>query len=250
MSLLIQKLDKHFANGKHALRDINLSIGDSEMVALIGASGSGKSTLLRMVAGLLEADATPGSLIEVNGLCVQRNGRIASNVRSIRSQVGFVFQQFNLVDRLPVFINVLVGRLHAMPWWRGVMGLFNAHERSIALEALERVGILDCHAQRASTLSGGQQQRVFIARALVKKPELLILDEPTVGVDVKTQEKFYALMQKLNHEYHLTILLVSHDLHTISHQVHCVMQIDKKTIPYATNTCTITHAHPNNALNH
>ena len=95
MSLRIQNLNKHFPNGKHALRDINLHIGDSEMVALIGASGSGKSTLLRMVAGLLEADAANGSLIEVNGLCVQRDGQIASDVRSIRSQVGFVFQQFN-----------------------------------------------------------------------------------------------------------------------------------------------------------
>jgi len=99
-------------------------------------------------------------------------------------------------------------------------------------------------------LSGGQQQRVFIARALVKKPQLLILDEPTVGVDIKTQEKFYALMQKLNHTFHLTLLLVSHDLHTISHQVHCVMQLDKKTIPYETNTCRVTHSHTNNALSH
>lgn len=151
MALRIQNLNKHFANGKHALRDIDLNIADGEMVALIGASGSGKSTLLRMVAGLLAADAGPGSVIEVNGHCVQKEGRIVSDIRTIRSQVGFVFQQFNLVDRLPVLVNVLVGRLHAMPWLRGVMGWFNAQERSDALAALERVGILDCHPQRAST---------------------------------------------------------------------------------------------------
>lgn len=155
MALKIQKLDKHFANGKHALCDINLTIGEGEMVALIGASGSGKSTLLRMVAGLLPADAAEGSLIEVNGQCVQRNGRIASDIRGIRSQVGFVFQQFNLVDRLPVLVNVLVGRLHCMPLWRGVLRWFNAKERALGLDALQRVGILECHAQRASTLSGG-----------------------------------------------------------------------------------------------
>jgi phosphonate transport system ATP-binding protein len=100
MALRIQKLNKHFSNGKHALNDINLDIQKGEMVALIGASGSGKSTLLRMVAGLLPADAQPGSLIEINGQCVQREGQIAKDIRTIRSQVGFVFQQFNLVDRL------------------------------------------------------------------------------------------------------------------------------------------------------
>jgi len=146
MSLRIENLNKHFANGKHALRDINLHIEAGEMVALIGASGSGKSTLLRMVAGLLEADARPGSKIEVNGQCVQQGGRIASDIRTIRAEVGFVFQQFNLVDRLSVLVNVMVGRLHRMPWWRGLARWFNAHERTLALEALQRVGIVDCHA--------------------------------------------------------------------------------------------------------
>ena len=114
-------------------------------------------------------------------------------------------------------------------------------------EALAAVDMLIFKKKLLKELSGGQQQRVFIARALVKKPELLILDEPTVGVDVKTQEKFYSLMQTFNHSYHLTLLLVSHDLHTISHQVHCVMQLDKKTIPYETNTCNVIHSHQRNA---
>ena len=120
MALHIKNLNKHFANGKHALQNIDLHIETGEMVALIGASGSGKSTLLRMVAGLLAADAQAGSKIDVNGQCVQRDGRISADIRSIRAEVGFVFQQFNLVDRLSVLMNVMVGRLHRMPWWRGL----------------------------------------------------------------------------------------------------------------------------------
>ena len=197
MALRIQKLNKHFANGKHALRDIDLNIADGEMVALIGASGSGKSTLLRMVAGLLAADAGPGSVIEVNGHCVQKEGRIVSDIRTIRSQVGFVFQQFNLVDRLPVLVNVLVGRLHAMPWLRGVMGWFNAQERSAALAALERVGILDCHSQRASTLSGGQQQRAAIARTLVQGAKLVLADEPIASLDPESSRKVMEILSTI-----------------------------------------------------
>lgn len=212
MSLRIEKLDKHFANGKHALRDINLQIGESEMVALIGASGSGKSTLLRLIAGLLEADKATGSLIEVNGLCVQRNGSIASNVRSIRAQVGFVFQQFNLVDRLPVIVNVLVGRLHDMPLWRGVFGFFSSRERSIALDALERVGILECHSQRASTLSGGQQQRAAIARTLVQGAKLVLADEPIASLDPESSRKVMEILSTIQREDGRTVVVSLHQV--------------------------------------
>lgn len=212
MALHIQKLNKHFANGKHALRDINLTIADGEMVALIGASGSGKSTLLRMVAGLLVADAGPGSMIEVNGQCVQKEGRIVSDIRTIRSQVGFVFQQFNLVDRLPVLINVLVGRLHAMPWLRGVMGWFNAQERSAALAALERVGILDCHPQRASTLSGGQQQRAAIARTLVQGAKLVLADEPIASLDPESSRKVMEILSTIQREDGRTVIVSLHQV--------------------------------------
>lgn len=212
MALRIEKVNKHFANGKHALRDIDLNIGEGEMVALIGASGSGKSTLLRLVAGLLVADAGPGSVIEVNGQCVQREGRIVSDIRSIRSQVGFVFQQFNLVDRLPVLTNVLVGRLHTMPWLRGVMGWFNAQERSAALAALERVGILDCHKQRASTLSGGQQQRAAIARTLVQGANLVLADEPIASLDPESSRKVMEILSTIQREDGRTVIVSLHQV--------------------------------------
>jgi phosphonate transport system ATP-binding protein len=182
------------------------------MVALIGASGSGKSTLLRMVAGLLVADSGPGSVIEVNGHCVQREGRIVSDIRTIRSQVGFVFQQFNLVDRLPVLVNVLVGRLHAMPWLRGVMGWFSAQERSAALQALDRVGILDCHTQRASTLSGGQQQRAAIARTLVQGAKLVLADEPIASLDPESSRKVMEILSTIQREDGRTVIVSLHQV--------------------------------------
>ena len=212
MALKIQKLDKHFPNGKHALCDIHLDIGEGEMVALIGASGSGKSTLLRMIAGLLPADANSGSLIEVNGKCVQKDGRIAKDIRALRAQVGFVFQQFNLVDRLPVLVNVLVGRLHCMPLWRGVLGLFNVQERTLALEALQRVGILECHAQRASTLSGGQQQRAAIARTLVQGAKLVLADEPIASLDPESSRNVMEILTRIQREDGRTVLVSLHQV--------------------------------------
>ena len=242
MALHIEKLNKHFANGKHALRDINLHIGDNEMVALIGASGSGKSTLLRMVAGLLEADAGPGSLIEVNGQCVQRNGRITSDVRAIRSQVGFVFQQFNLVDRLPVLVNVLVGRLHRMPWWRSVTGWFNAHERSFALEALERVGILDCQAQRASTLSGGQQQRAAIARTLVQGAKLVLADEPIASLDPESSRKVMEILSAIQREDGRTVVVSLHQVDMAIRYCPRVIALNQGQVVYDGPSAQLTPA--------
>lgn len=211
-ALRIHKLNKHFANGKHALRDINLDIRQGEMVALIGASGSGKSTLLRHVAGLVVADAGEGSLIEINGCCVQQEGRVHRDIRKVRSQIGFVFQQFNLVDRLPVMANVLVGRLHQMPLWRSLTRWFNAQERAMAIEALTRVGIADCHAQRASTLSGGQQQRAAIARTLVQGARVVLADEPIASLDPESSRKVMEILTRINREDGSTVVVSLHQV--------------------------------------
>ncbi|MDP3322743.1 MAG: phosphonate ABC transporter ATP-binding protein, partial [Hydrogenophaga sp.] len=204
--------NKHFANGKHALRDINLCIRQGEMVALIGASGSGKSTLLRHVAGLVVADAGEGSLIEIDGCCVQQGGRVHRDIRKVRSQIGFVFQQFNLVDRLPVMANVLVGRLHRMPLWRSLTRWFNAQERAMAIEALARVGIADCHAQRASTLSGGQQQRAAIARTLVQGARVVLADEPIASLDPESSRKVMEILTRINREDGSTVVVSLHQV--------------------------------------
>ncbi len=211
-ALRIRRLNKHFANGKHALRDIDLTVQSGEMVALIGASGSGKSTLLRHVAGLVVADGNSESLVEVDGRCVQQGGRIHRDIRKVRSQVGFVFQQFNLVDRLSVMMNVLVGLLHRTPSWRGWLRAFRPHERALALEALARVGIADCHAQRASTLSGGQQQRAAIARTLVQGAKVVLADEPIASLDPESSRKVMEILARINREDGSTVIVSLHQV--------------------------------------
>jgi len=210
-ALRIHQLNKYFAS-KQALCDINISVKKGEMVALIGASGSGKSTLLRHMAGLITADGRTDSLIEIDGRRVQQGGRIHHDIRRVRSQVGFVFQQFNLVDRLPVLVNVLVGLLHRMPWWRSLFRIFNAQERAQALDALARVGIADCHAQRASTLSGGQQQRAAIARALVQGAKVVLADEPIASLDPESSRNVMEILARINREDACTVIVSLHQV--------------------------------------
>ncbi len=211
VALRIHKLNKYFAS-KQALCDINLSVKKGEMVALIGASGSGKSTLLRHMSGLITADGRTDSLIEMDGRRVQQGGRIHHDIRRVRSEVGFVFQQFNLVDRLPVLVNVLVGQLHRMPWWRSLFRIFNAQERAQALDALARVGIADCHAQRASTLSGGQQQRAAIARALVQGAKVVLADEPIASLDPESSRNVMEILARINREDGCTVIVSLHQV--------------------------------------
>lgn len=212
IALRVHKLNKHFANGKHALNDVNLTVQKGEMVALIGASGSGKSTLMRHMAGLIAADGQSDSLIEIDGKCVQHGGRVHRDIRQVRAKVGFVFQQFNLVDRLPVMVNVLVGLLHRMPLWRSLFRLFNAQERAQALDALHRVGIAECHAQRASTLSGGQQQRAAIARALVQGAKVVLADEPIASLDPESSRKVMEILARINREDRCTVVVSLHQV--------------------------------------
>ena len=182
------------------------------MIALIGASGSGKSTLLRHIAGLLAGDPVAGSSIEVAGSVIQKDGQIAPDIRATRAKVGFVFQQFNLVDRLSVMTNVLVGLLHRLPLWRSLLGLFNQAERNLAYQALARVGIQDCHGQRASTLSGGQQQRAAIARTLVQGADLILADEPIASLDPESSRNVMEILARINREDKCTVIVSLHQV--------------------------------------
>ena len=173
----VEKLAKTF-NQHQALHAVDLNIHHGEMVALLGPSGSGKSTLLRHLSGLITGDKSAGSHIELLGRTVQREGRLARDIRKSRAHTGYIFQQFNLVNRLSVLENVLIGALGSTPFWRTCFSWFTGEQKQRALQALTRVGMVHFAHQRVSTLSGGQQQRVAIARALMQQAKVILADEP------------------------------------------------------------------------
>jgi phosphonate transport system ATP-binding protein len=221
-AIRIRALDKTFGNGRKALHGIDLDILPGEMVALIGASGSGKSTLLRHLAGLMPADAGD-SHVQIHGQTVQKGGRIAGDIRQVRAGVGFVFQQFNLVDRLPVLVNVLAGALHRMPSWRSLLRWFSEGERQRAVDALRRVGIAECCHQRASTLSGGQQQRAAIARAMVQGARVILADEPIASLDPESSRRVMDILSTVNREDGCTVVVSLH-------QVNVAMKYCARTV--------------------
>ena len=183
-AITIESLNKTFGKRK-ALRRVGIRVAPGEMVALIGPSGSGKSTLLRHVSGLVAGDRGSGS-IRIFGREVQKNGAVTADIRQIRSEVGFIFQQFNLVGRLPLLTNVMAGMLARVGTWRSLLGWFSRDEKRRAMQALHRVGLAEYAAQRASTLSGGQQQRAAIARAMEQRARIILADEPIASLDPET----------------------------------------------------------------
>jgi phosphonate transport system ATP-binding protein len=209
-AIRITGLTKSFG-ARRALDGVNLEVMPGEMVALIGASGSGKSTLLRHVAGLVCCDPGRGEVI-VHGAAVQSDGRLARDIRGVRARIGFVFQQFNLVGRLPVIVNVMAGMLHRMPLWRSLPRWFRREELARGLEALARVGIHDHALQRASTLSGGQQQRAAIARTLVQGASIVLADEPIASLDPEASRKVMEILARINREDRCTVLVSLHQV--------------------------------------
>ena len=207
----VDHLNKTFAK-KTALVDLELTIATGEMVALIGASGSGKSTLLRHLAGLACCDKGNGGSVKVLGREVQASGRLNGRVRRLRADIGYIFQQFNLVNRLSVIDNVLLGCLGRMPRWRGNLGLFNAEEKQCAMHSLARVGLADLAQQRASTLSGGQQQRVAIARALTQRAEVILADEPIASLDPESARKVMEILADINRRDGKTVVVTLHQV--------------------------------------
>lgn len=192
----VKDLSKSFKH-KLALDEVSFDASEGEMLALVGASGSGKSTLLRNINGLQIAD---GGLVKIFDSPLQDNGKSHSRIRRLRSQIGFIFQQFNLVSRLSVLENVLIGNLAKVSLNRSLFRQFTKKEKIDALAALERVGILEQAYQRASTLSGGQQQRVAIARCLVQGAKIILADEPIASLDPESARKIMELLCQLNRE--------------------------------------------------
>jgi len=198
-------VNKVYPNGLHALKNINLEIKQGEFVAIIGLSGAGKSTLLRTVNRM--HDITDG-VLTVNGQEV--NNLKGKELRKFRRGIGMVFQSFNLVTRTSVIKNVLTSRVPDMPLWKSIIGLYSKEDKVIALEALDKVGILDKAYVRADQLSGGQQQRVALARTLAQNPEIILADEPVAALDPVTAAQVMDDFKKINKELNMSVLINIH----------------------------------------
>ena len=235
----IASLSKSFTCCK-ALDEVTLDIRPGEMVALIGASGSGKSTLLRHIAGLARGDGETDGVVEVHGAPVQARGRLAAGIRRTRAGIGFVFQQFNLVGRLPVMTNVLTGALGRVPLWRSILGLFPHADRALAWEALERVGIADKAWVRASSLSGGQQQRAAIARTLVQKARVILADEPIASLDPEASRRVMDTLAAINAEDGVTVVVSLHQVDFALRYCPRIVALKKGSVVYDGPSAALT----------
>lgn len=205
--LRVEHLTKVFPNGTVALKDVTFEVQDGEFLAVIGLSGSGKSTLLRCINRLIEP--TSGKVIW-NGQDV--TAASASEMRLIRRQIGFIFQQFNLVKRSSVITNVLSGRLGYVSTLPSLFNIFSAQDNERALKNLDRLGMKQKAYVRADSLSGGQQQRVAIARALMQEPKIILADEPVASLDPVLSHTILKYLEQLNKEDKLTVLCSLHFL--------------------------------------
>ena len=200
-----ENVNKVYSNGYHALKNISLEINQGEFVAIIGLSGAGKSTLLRTINRM--HDITDGSLIVNNQEVKNLKGK---ELRKFRRKLGMVFQSFNLVTRTTVIKNVLTSRVPDMPLINSIIGLYSKEDKIIALEALDKVGILDKAYVRADQLSGGQQQRVALPRTLAQKPEIILADEPVAALDPITAVQVMDDFKKINKEMNISVLINIH----------------------------------------
>jgi len=232
---------KTFPGTRRALNGISLAIRRGERVALLGASGSGKSTLLRSLCGLETLDVD-GGCIEVFGRVLQANGRTTRDIRPLRRQVGIIFQQFNLVGRLPVLTNVLTGLAAELPLWRSTLGRFSLEEKARALDALVSIGLGTQAFQRASTLSGGQQQRAAVARALVQGARLLLADEPVASLDPESTRRVMELLTALNRDRGMTLVVSLHNVALARHYCERVVALREGALVFDGPTAALTPA--------
>jgi phosphonate transport system ATP-binding protein len=204
--LEIDGLSRSFGT-KTAVAGVSLQIDKGAFVGVIGRSGAGKSTLLRLISRLVEPSA---GRVVFDGLDITAlRGR---QLREWRARAAMVFQQFNLIGRLDVLTNVLIGRLAAVPSWRASLNWWPEPDKAIALAALEQFDIAQLAAQRADHLSGGQQQRVAIARALVQEPDLILADEPIASLDPHNTRVVMDALQRINKHFGITVICNLHSL--------------------------------------
>ena len=204
--LAIENLSRRYGS-KLAVDNVSLQIEPGRFIGVIGRSGAGKSTLLRMINRL---ETPTAGAIRYGDLDITRLK--SAGLANWRARCAMIFQQFNLVGRLDVLTNVLVGRMNRISSLRSVLQLWREEDVALALSALEQLDIANLAAQRADSLSGGQQQRVAIARALVQEPELILADEPIASLDPRNTRVVMDALQRINRHHGITVLCNLHSL--------------------------------------
>ena len=202
--LEINDLKKTFYNGTPALKGINLKVNKGEFVSILGPSGSGKTTLLRTINGL---ETASGGEIYFDHKIVNKN-----TILDVQKKTGMIFQEFNLVNNLSALNNVLTGLLNSSNKFLSLFYLFSKNQKIKALRSLETVGLLEKSYSRSDELSGGQRQRIGIARAIIKKPLLLLADEPVASLDPKAANLILSLLKRINQDFGTTILCNLHQV--------------------------------------
>lgn len=227
MLLKVKNLHKVYPNGTHALQGVSFEVKEGEFLVVIGLSGSGKSTMLRSINRLVEP--TSGTVFFQGRDITHIKGE---ELRKAQSQIGMVFQQFNLIKRRSVLTNVLTGCLANMGTLDSLVGNFSDEVYEEAMECLRIVGIEEKADLRADSLSGGQQQRVAIARSLMQKPKLLLADEPVASLDPATSNSVMQYFEKVNKEFGTTIICNLHFLSLIRRYATRVIALKKGKLVY------------------
>lgn len=209
MSILVvnELRARYSGSGPEILKGISFSVEADDFYAIIGPSGAGKSTLIRCINRLVEPRSGEIKLYGQDIVGMSRR-----NLRGLRRNIGMIFQEFNLINRMSVMDNVLSGRLGYVGNTRALFRLFSKDDIARALSMLDRVGLTDHVDKRADELSGGQRQRVGIARALMQDPKLLLVDEPTSALDPKISREVMGLIKEIAAEFSVPVLCNIHDV--------------------------------------
>jgi phosphonate transport system ATP-binding protein len=211
--LKVQRLTRRFGS-LVAVEDVSFEVPTGQMVGIIGRSGAGKSTLLRMINRLTDASSGRVLCDDVFGESVDVCALKGRRVREWRARCAMVFQQFNLVPRLSVMTNVLMGRISYHATLPTLLMMFSPQDRTLAIRALARLDMVSHGLHRADELSGGQQQRVAIARALVQEPKILLADEPIASLDLRNATIVMESLRRINKEDGITVISNLHLLQT------------------------------------
>ena len=229
--LKIEALTKIYGQAA-AVDNVTFDVPAGQMVGIIGRSGAGKSTLLRMINRL--TDPTSGRILcdDVLPETIDVSALRGRRLREWRGRCAMVFQQFNLVPRLPVLTNVLIGRIGYRATLPSLLGLFSAADRALTLRALERLDMVTHALHRADALSGGQQQRIAIARALVQEPRILLADEPIASLDLRNATIVMDALRRINKEDGITVISNLHLLQTARDYCDRIIGMRKGTIVF------------------